>query len=484
MCCNGRECIWKRPDGVAWNLLRSAVGVILRLTASVWRNQLPGGPDRRTAYDCGSGVCGRIAKTSTRPSSAAARRALSAQTLLHGRLAPAVWARRPHRRERAGKTTPLAAPVSERACKAHHIFSFTSHLSYPPFSGSDGVGGGSDNICAGNFLTIADVTSLSGAIVRAARPGQASTASGLCYGHSSGYTETWNTRTWCQGDLCRRACCPTSIRPEPRCRADTWTPFFTIGPNLERYLADMACYRHHCRDAVGPLSVTPPAVGPIPDRPLSLSGRYTRSCRADTSYHLSLSTRYRIESDRPRSLSGRYCGFYQLNWSAIGPTWLSTDTTVGTLSARYRLPPSLSGRYRIDLSRCRPDTADFISSSGALSGRHGFLLTPLSGRYLLPLLTVDPIPDRPRSLSGRYCGFYQLNWSAIGPTWLSTDTTVGTLSARYRLPPSLSGRYQIDLSRCRPDSYPIWSLSSTRYRSNYRVDNGLSWLLSDRQRGG
>jgi hypothetical protein len=96
-------------------------------------------------------------------------------------------------------------------------------------------------------------------------------------------------------------------------------------------------------------------------------------------------------------------------WSAIGLTWLATDTTVGTLSARYRLPPPLSGRYRIDLSRCRPDTADFISSIGALSGRHGFLLTPLSGRYLLPLLTVDPIPDRPRSLSGRYCGFYQLN---------------------------------------------------------------------------
>jgi len=67
---------------------------------------------------------------------------------------------------------------------------------------------------------------------------------------------------------------------------------------------------------VGTLSARyrlPPAVGPIPDRPLSLSGRYTRSCRADTSYHLSLSTRYGIESDRPRSLSGRYCGFYQLN---------------------------------------------------------------------------------------------------------------------------------------------------------------------------
>jgi hypothetical protein len=99
-------------------------------------------------------------------------------------------------------------------------------------------------------------------------------------------------------------------------------------------------------------------------------------------------------------------------WSAIWLTWLATDTTVGTLSARYRLPPPLSGRYQIDLSRCRADipeavglippttshcrpdtgsspidlghypadTVDFISSIEALSGRHDFLLTPLSGR--------------------------------------------------------------------------------------------------------
>jgi hypothetical protein len=104
----------------------------------------------------------------------------------------------------------------------------------------------------------------------------------------------------------------------------------TIGPilwilsaRLKRYRADMAFYRHHCRDDVCPLSVTPPAVGPIPDRPLSLSGRY--------------------------------CGFYQLDRSAIEPTWFSTA---------------------------------------------------LSGRYLLPPLTVDPITDRPCSLSVRYCGLY------------------------------------------------------------------------------
>jgi hypothetical protein len=50
-----------------------------------------------------------------------------------------------------------------------------------------------------------------------------------------------------------------------------------LSARLKRYRADMAFYRHHCRDAVGPLSVTPPrcradtsstslAVGPIATR--------------------------------------------------------------------------------------------------------------------------------------------------------------------------------------------------------------------------
>jgi len=187
-------------------------------------------------------------------------------------------------------------------------------------------------------------------------------------------------------------------------------------------------------------------------------------------------------------------------WSAIWLTWLATDTTVGTLSARYRLPPPLSGRYQIDLSRCRADipeavglippttshcrpdtgsspidlghypadTVDFISSIEALSGRHDFLPTPLwhcrdaVGPLSVTPLAVGPIPDRPLSLSARYCGFYQLDWSAIGPTWFSTDATVGPI------PPTTS--------HCRPDTgstsvtiRPIlWILSAQLKR--YRAD--------------
>ena len=217
--------------------------------------------------------------------------------------------------ERAGKTTPLAAPVSERANKAQHIFSLSSHLSYPPLSPA---------VMAVAVAVTTSAQAISSPLLTLSP----------CPGRSLGLLDRVRPRppracaTATAADVQRRGILgpgAKEISVAERAAQHRYFQSLTVGLILERLFSllgriwsaigltwlatDTTVGR--CRPAIG--YPAGPAVGPIPNRPLLLSGRYTRSCQADTSYYLSLSTLYRIESDRPRSLSGRYCGFYQLD---------------------------------------------------------------------------------------------------------------------------------------------------------------------------